>query len=332
MFGSIKEILDKCESEGKEFWRVILEDDMSDRNVDGNESAEKMRELWDAMYQAAKGYDGGIKSASGLSGGDGKKMEEYIKTHECLCGDFMGKVITEALKMGESNACMKRIVAAPTAGACGVMPAILVPYYERMILQNINVEDNGNNAKNNITTDYGDNKSNNITTDNAEQKDKDIKAKKEADEKIIKALYVAAGIGEVIARRASISGARGGCQAEIGSASAMAAGALTYLQGGNEQQIADSVAMALKNLLGLVCDPVAGLVEVPCVKRNVVGAVNAVSSSQMASAGIKSRIPVDEVIDAMAYVGDKMDESLKETGIGGLAGTVSGKEIAGRVL
>lgn len=308
MFGSIKEILDKCESEGREFWRVILEDDMSDRNVDENESAGKMRELWDAMYQAAKGYDGSIKSASGLSGGDGKKMEEYIKTHECLCGDFMGKVITEALKMGESNACMKRIVAAPTAGACGVMPAILVPYYERMISQNINVEDN------------------------AEQKDKDTKAKKEADEKIIKALYVAAGIGEVIARRASISGARGGCQAEIGSASAMAAGALTYLQGGNEQQIADSVAMALKNLLGLVCDPVAGLVEVPCVKRNVVGAVNAVSSSQMASAGIKSRIPVDEVIDAMAYVGDKMDESLKETGVGGLAGTVSGKEIAGRVL
>ncbi|KQC86648.1 L-serine ammonia-lyase, iron-sulfur-dependent, subunit beta [Butyribacter intestini] len=329
MFGSIKEILDKCESDGREFWRVILEDDMSDRNVDENESAQKMRELWDAMYQAAKGYDGSIKSASGLSGGDGKKMEEYIKTHECLCGEFMGKVITEALKMGESNACMKRIVAAPTAGACGVMPAILVPYYERMILQNINVEDN---AKNNITTDYGDNKSNNITTDNAEQKDKDTKAKKEADEKIIKALYVAAGIGEVIARRASISGARGGCQAEIGSASAMAAGALTYLQGGNEQQIADSVAMALKNLLGLVCDPVAGLVEVPCVKRNVVGAVNAVSSSQMASAGIKSRIPVDEVIDAMAYVGDKMDESLKETGVGGLAGTVSGKEIAGRVL
>lgn len=329
MFGSIKEILDKCESDGREFWRVILEDDMSDRNVDENESAQKMRELWDAMYQAAKGYDGSIKSASGLSGGDGKKMEEYIKTHECLCGDFMGKVITEALKMGESNACMKRIVAAPTAGACGVMPAILVPYYERMILQNINVEDN---AENNITTDYGDNKSNNITTDNAEQKDKDTKAKKEADEKIIKALYVVAGIGEVIARRASISGARGGCQAEIGSASAMAAGALTYLQGGNEQQIADSVAMALKNLLGLACDPVAGLVEVPCVKRNVVGAVNAVSSSQMASAGIKSRIPVDEVIDAMAYVGDKMDESLKETGVGGLAGTVSGKEIAGRVL
>lgn len=329
MFGSIKEILDKCESDGREFWRVILEDDMADRNVDENESAGKMRELWDAMYQAAKGYDGSIKSASGLSGGDGKKMEEYIKTHECLCGEFMGKVITEALKMGESNACMKRIVAAPTAGACGVMPAILVPYYERMISQNINVEDNANN---NITTDYGDNKSNNITTDNAEQKDKDTKAKKEADEKIIKALYVAAGIGEVIARRASISGARGGCQAEIGSASAMAAGALTYLQGGNEQQIADSVAMALKNLLGLVCDPVAGLVEVPCVKRNVVGAVNAVSSSQMASAGIKSRIPVDEVIDAMAYVGDKMDESLKETGVGGLAGTVSGKEIAGRVL
>ena len=329
MFGSIKEILDKCESDGREFWRVILEDDMSDRNVDENESAQKMRELWDAMYQAAKGYDGSIKSASGLSGGDGKKMEEYIKTHECLCGDFMGKVITEALKMGESNACMKRIVAAPTAGACGVMPAILVPYYERMILQNINVEDN---AENNITTDYGDNKSNNITTDNAEQKDKDTKAKKEADEKIIKALYVAAGIGEVIARRASISGARGGCQAEIGSASAMSARALTYLHGGHETQIINSASMALKNLLGLVCDPVAGLVEVPCIKRNVGGAVNAVSCSQMALAGIESRVPADEVIDAMAYVGDKMDETLRETGIGGLAGTPFGKKVADEIL
>ena len=316
MFGSIKEILDKCESEGREFWRVILEDDMSDRNVDENESAQKMRELWDAMYQAAKGYDGSIKSASGLSGGDGKKMEEYIKTHECLCGEFMGKVITEALKMGESNACMKRIVAAPTAGACGVMPAILVPYYERMILQNINVEDN---AKNNITTDYGDNKSNNITTDNAEQKDKDTKAKKEADEKIIKALYVAAGIGEVIARRASISGARGGCQAEIGSASAMAAGALTYLQGGNEQQIADSVAMALKNLLGLVCDPVGGLVEYPCQNRNAAGVANALVAAEMALAGITQLIPLDEMITIMYTVGKKLPAELRETALGGCA-------------
>lgn len=288
MFASLNEIVVKCQKEDKEFWQVILEDDIAERNVTENESFEKMGEMWDAMYHAALNYDGDIKSASSLSGGDGKKMEEFIRSHECLCGEFVGKVITQALKMGESNACMKRIVAAPTAGACGVMPALLVPYYEKL---------------------------KNDTSDEA------------ARNSIIKSLYIAAGIGQVIASRASISGAQGGCQAEIGSASAMAAGSLTYLLGGNEKQIAHSLAMALKNLLGLVCDPVAGLVEVPCVKRNVIGAVNALSSSQMALAGIESKIPPDEVIDAMAYVGDKMDISLKETGIGGLAGTDTAKKI-----
>lgn len=306
MFNSLKEITDKCESECKGFSQIILEDDMADRNVSREESMTKMKELWDAMYHAASNYDGDIRSSSGLSGGDGKKMEKYISTHNELCGEFMGKVMAEALKMGESNACMKRIVAAPTAGACGVLPAILVPYYEKMLKGSISCGEN--------------------------RKGKENEYKKEAESRMIEALYIAAGIGQVIALRASISGAKGGCQAEIGSASAMSAGALTYLQGGDEKKIVNSVAMALKNMLGLVCDPVAGLVEVPCIKRNVAGAVNAVSSSQMALAGIDSRIPADEVIDAMAYVGDKMDESLKETGIGGLAGTVSGKEIAGKIL
>ena len=136
---------------------------------------------------------------------------------------------------------------------------------------------------------------------------------------MVEAMYVAAGIGQVITTRASISGAEGGCQAEIGSASAMAAGTLTYLRGGSADAIAHAAAMALKNLLGLVCDPVGGLVEVPCVKRNVVGAVNAAAASEMAIAGITSMIPPDEVIDAMQAVGRKMDVSLRETGEGGLA-------------
>ena len=192
-------------------------------------------------------------------------------------------MIAGALQMGESNACMKRIVAAPTAGACGVLPAVLVPYY---------------------------------------------KERKVSEQKILEALYTAAGIGQVIALRASIAGASGGCQAEIGTASAMAAGAMVHLQGGNEEQIAHGAAMAVKNLLGLVCDPVAGLVEVPCVKRNVAGAVIALSSADMALAGIKSRISPDQVIDAMKEVGDLMDVSLKETGRGGLAGTKEGQEMA----
>lgn len=282
MFQSLEEISNLCESEKKAFWQIIIEDDMRERKVSQEESFGKMRDTWDAMLLAAATYEKNLHSASGLVGGDGNRMEEHLKTGSCLCGSFIGEVITGALQMGESNACMKRIVAAPTAGACGVMPAVFVPYFK-----NINRN----------------------------------------EKLLVEAMYVAAGIGQVIAYRASISGAQGGCQAEIGSASAMTAGALTYLEGGNHLQIIHAAAIALKNLLGLVCDPVAGLVEVPCVKRNVIGAVNAVTSAEMALAGIISRIPPDQVIDAMKEIGNKMDSSLRETGKGGLAATAAGKAI-----
>lgn len=275
-FESLESIVQKCKDEGKLFWQIIAEDDMNERKVSFEESFRKMTETWEAMLLAAANYDKNEKSRSGLVGGDGYKMESYSAAADPLCGTFFNTVIARALEMGESNACMKRIVAAPTAGACGVMPAILVPYFQEG---------------------------------------------RTTQKSIVEAMYVAAGIGQVIASRASISGAAGGCQAEIGSASGMAAGALTFLQGGNEEQICHACAMALKNLLGLVCDPVGGLVEVPCVKRNVVGAVNALAASEMALAGIVSRIPPDQVIDAMKEVGDKMDTTLKETAKGGLAVT-----------
>ena len=147
----------------------------------------------------------------------------------------------------------------------------------------------------------------------------------------MKALYVSAGVGAVIGYRASIAGASGGCQAEVGSASAMAAGALTALRGGDSAQIGHAVAMALKNLMGLVCDPVAGLVEVPCVKRNVIGAVNAVSCADMALAGVVSRVPVDEVIDCMGDVGRRLPVELRETALGGLAATPFGKSVKERM-
>ena len=152
------------------------------------------------------------------------------------------------------------------------------------------------------------------------------------EEDILKALYVASGIGAVIAFRACIAGAAGGCQAEIGSASAMAAGALTALRGGDADQIGNAVAMALKNLMGLVCDPVAGLVEVPCVKRNVVGAVNAISCADMALAGVTSRIPVDQVIDCMGDVGRRMPVEFRETALGGLAVTPFGQSVKEKML
>lgn len=253
-YQSLDEIAEYGKKHEEPFWRAVMLDDVNERTVTEQESVESMREMWKAMLSASEEYDETLISNSGLVGGMGGKMEEYRKKGNTLSGDFTARVIAHALQMGESNACMKRIVAAPTAGACGVLPAVLVPLYQ-----------DG----------------------------------KVTEEQIVESLYVAAGIGQVIAARAFIAGAAGGCQAEIGSASAMAAGALVSLRGGNSEQITHAAGMALKNLLGLVCDPVAGLVEVPCVKRNVIGAVNALASADMALAGITSRIPPDQVIDAM---------------------------------
>ncbi|MDD6324911.1 MAG: L-serine ammonia-lyase, iron-sulfur-dependent, subunit alpha [Lachnospiraceae bacterium] len=281
-FEALSQILAICQKESIDFAEAVLREDMKDRLVDREASIRQMTAMWESMCEASDSYDASRKSNSGLVGGAGGVMANYVAKGDTLCGDAMGRVIAQALQMGESNACMKRIVAAPTAGACGVLPAVLIPLFRE-------------------------------------------------DPNTIRALFVAAGIGQVIATRASIAGASGGCQAEIGSASAMAAGALVYLRGGSCEQILAAVAMSLKNLLGLVCDPVSGLVEVPCVKRNVIGAVNAMSAADMALAGIQSMIPADQVIDAMKEVGDLMDVSLRETGRGGLAATRRGVEIRERL-
>ena len=283
---SMKEIFDRMEQEGKPFWEIVLETDMEERQVTRSQSMAKMLLTWQAMADAADNYTGRRRSVSGLVGGDGMKMRQYCFRDEAMSGGYISEVITEALSMAESNACMCRIVAAPTAGACGVMPAVLLPL---------------------------------------------CKYEKLTQHQILEALYVASGIGAVIAYRACIAGAAGGCQAEIGTASAMAAGALVALRGGSGQQICHAVAMALKNLLGLICDPVAGLVEVPCVKRNVIGAVNAVSAADMALAGIESRIPVDEVIDTMGEVGRRIPVEFRETALGGLADTPTGKAIEAKM-
>ena len=280
---SMQEIFDAIEKMNQPFWRVVLATDMEEREVTEAASMERMRFTWQAMLDSVESYQGERRSVSGLVGGDGARMRDYAAKEKPLSGDYLAEVIATALSVGESNACMCKIVAAPTAGACGVLPAVLVPLYKQ---GNIEEED------------------------------------------ILKALYVASGIGAVIAFRACIAGAAGGCQAEIGSASAMAAGALTALRGGDAEQIGNAVAMALKNL---VCDPVAGLVEVPCVKRNVVGAVNAISCADMALAGVTSRIPVDQVIDCMGDVGRRMPVEFRETALGGLAATPTGQAVKARM-
>ena len=281
-YSSLEEIVQRCTREQIPFWKAVLLSDMEDRDAGEKESVAVMERLWKAMQEAAASYDERRQSKSGLAGGMGGQMQMYLEKGGTLSGSFMSRVIAEALKMGESNACMQRIVAAPTAGACGVLPAVLIPLKE---------------------------------------------AEEIPADRMIEAMYTAAGIGQVIASRAFIAGAAGGCQAEIGSASAMAAGALVSVRGGSPEQIVHAAAMALKNLLGLVCDPVAGLVEVPCIKRNVIGAVNAVSCADMALAGITSRIPPDQVIDAMKEVGESMHISLKETGEGGVANTPEAEKI-----
>ncbi len=286
-FTSIQQMLEQARADGLPLWDAIRQADCHLQNITPEQSWEKMHAMLDAMIQADESYRESDRSHSGLVGGDGGRMVRYGQGGNTLCGPFLTDVMAGALRMGECNACMKRIVAAPTAGACGVLPALLLPYAKH----------------------FGATK-----------------------DQLVQALYVASGFGMVIAARASISGAEGGCQAEIGSAAAMGAAAVVHLQGGGPEQMAGACAMAVKNLLGLVCDPVGGLVEVPCVKRNVIGAMDALSAAQMAMAGITSRVPPDQVLDAMAEVGHSLPHTLRETGKGGLAATPFGLEYAPKDL
>ena len=260
-FSSIREMLQACQESRQPLYEVILESDLAESGLTRAESEAEMHRLWSVMRATSDGYCGADRSMSGFVGGDAAKVEQAAARGTLYASGYFASVMAEALKTAECNACMKRIVAAPTAGSCGVLPAVLLPLWR---------------------------------TGSADE------------EAVCRALYVAAGFGQVVASRATLAGAEGGCQAEVGAAS----------------------AMALTNLEGLVCDPVAGLVEIPCVKRNVIGAMNAVSAADMALAGVVGHIPADEVIDAMAEVGNAMSKDLRETGIGGLAGTPTGCKIA----
>lgn len=290
-YHSIRQLEELCKTEQKPVWKIVLKAEQTETDETEKQIFERMRQMYHEMKAADEGYAAELRSASGMAGGDGEKMHRFNVTGKNLCSGYMALAMEKALKMGESNACMKRIVAAPTAGSCGVIPAVLISY-EEVVAES---EESGDDP---------------------------------AEDRMVQALFTAAGIGKVIAENASIAGASGGCQAEIGSASGMTAAAICSVRGGSKEQMGHACAMALKNLMGLVCDPVAGLVEVPCVKRNVGGAVNALAAADMALAGIISQIPVDQVIDAMGEVGMKMDVSLRETSLGGVAVSPRGVEIA----
>jgi L-serine dehydratase len=285
LFDDFKSWKQHCETTQQPLYMPVMD---YEKQQKGRSEAE----IWDGMLRAytvmreavQTGLTDDMTSRSGMVNNSGKKVFNAPIT--VLSPEFQ-KLISRALAAKEVNSCMGRIVAAPTAGASGIIPGVLVTLQE---LHNL------------------------------------------TDQKILEGLLVSAGIALIIERNASLAGAVGGCQAETGSAAAMGSGAIVYCLGGNIDQVFAAVAITIQCMLGLVCDPVAGLVEVPCIVRNASAAAIAYSSAQIALAGVSAVIPVDECIEAMGEIGESMETRYKETAMGGLAATKTGQTIAKRVL
>ena len=288
MYNSIQDMLRIAKEENKPLYRVILENEMRLSELSEEEVLKRLNKRYQVMEEAAaKALTTERKTVGSLITGITKPQYEYAQKGNSLCGDFLNMVMARALSCSEVNASMGKICAAPTAGACGILPAVLISLAEKEELSR---------------------------------------------EKVLEGLLVASGVGAVIMKNATVAGAEGGCQAECGVAAAMAAAAAVYLKGGTDEMVADSVAISLMNCMGLVCDPVAGLVQVPCAQRNASQAVNALLSADLILAGMKSLIPPDEVVDAMYRVGKLLPYQLKETALGGIAKTKTGQAIAAEIF
>lgn len=286
-YKSISKLVNAASSAGKTISEVVLADQAEQLCISPDALFERMDARLSVMEDSVKaGMNPALRSTSGLTGGDASRMWDHAASGG-ICGGFTNRAMARALAVSENNAAMGKIVAAPTAGSCGILPGAVV-----------SMLDEGRCSR----------------------------------EAAVMALFTAGAFGMVIAQNASIAGAEGGCQAECGSAAAMAAAALVELMGGTPQQCAHACAMAIKNQLGLVCDPVAGLVEIPCIKRNVSGVAIAFSSAEMALAGIESKIPADECIGAMREVGCSIPSALRETAKGGLAATPTGERLREQVF
>ena len=282
-FAQLTEITERCEREAMRFWQVIQAEDCRERDVTPERSFADMREMYRAMQAADQGYDPKLRSASGMAGGDGEKIWSLSAAGESTLGDYLTEVMERALKMAESNACMKRIVAAPTAGSCGVIPAVLL---KLCILP----AGGGRPAGGGAVCGGGDWR--------GDRREPPASLERKA----------------AVRRRS-------------GPPAPWPRGRWPIWMAGRKRPLSMRAALAMKSLLGLTCDPVAGLVEVPCIKRNASGAVNAVVASQMALAGIRSAIPPDEVIDSMRRIGHLLPACLRETGQEGLATTPTGLRI-----
>lgn len=275
---SLNEWIAEAEAKGQSMQEFLIDYNAKELECSKEELLAKMERMLVVIKESIDFGLTGVRSHSGLTGGDAKRLQEASeeKQFSNILGDKAKDAIVYAMAVAEANAAMGRIVAAPTAGASGVLPGVFFALKKHYGL---------------------------------------------SDQVLAEGLVVAGGIGLVIADRASLAGATGGCQAECGSAAAMAAGAAVAMLGGTPTQVGHAVAIVFKNILGLVCDPVAGLVEVPCIKRNGSCALQALAAAELALAGIGSFIPADETIDAMKSVGDSLPCALKETAGGGMATT-----------
>ena len=287
-YQSVEELVELATAQGKTIAEIVITQQAEEQHTSRDELYRQMADTLKVMQESVDwGLEPGHRSPSGLSGGDARKLLKAMGEGETISGKTLGMALVRALAVTEVNATMGRVVAAPTAGSCGILPAAILTVMDTR----------------------------NIPQDEA-----------------VMALFTAGGIGLVITKQATISGAQGGCQAECGSAAAMAAAAIVEMAHGTPKQAAHACALALKNVLGLVCDPVAGLVEVPCIKRNAMGVANAFVAADLALAGIESAIPADEVIQTMGAIGMQMPTTLKETAEGGLAATPTGKRLAKKLL
>lgn len=278
------ELLKYCEENDTYLWELVLEDELEVSNDTKESIYEKLSEMLSVMQKSANKYlDEYSKTSFGLIDGYAKETNEYVKKGNTMLGEKNVRTMAMAFSTLELSSSMGKIVASPTAGSSGIIPAIIARY--RM-------------------------------------DDPDV-----SDERLIEGLLTAVGVGKIIGRFANFSGAEGGCQAECGSAAAMASAALVYLKGGDLEQSLNAASIAVVNILGLVCDPVAGLVEYPCTFRNASGAINAILSADLALAGIKSLVPFEEVCQALNDVGESMSFRLKETALGGIAATRTGERI-----
>lgn len=280
MARSAEELIALCSELNMPLSEYAIAREMEDKGITREALIERMRETLSVMREGATlGREKAVYSLSGLIGGDAFRLQKYLESGNSLMGSAIIKAMAMAISSSEVNGSMGKIVACPTAGSCGILPAVILTAGEEL---------------------------------------------GKTEDEMIQGLFASAAIGMIIGMNATFAGAEGGCQAECGSAAAMAAGAVVEMMGGTPKMSFDAAAIVFKNVLGLVCDPVAGLVEIPCAKRNVSGAVSALATADLVMAGVDSKIPFDEALAAMYKVGRSLPEELRETALGGVAITPTG--------